>query len=116
MTSVTASAGLDFAASTGTLYWADGDDGIKWKWIPIVNDRFTEGDETFRVTLRTPLGGAMLGSASTATITIVDPSSTISPPPASPGGGGGGSSGPLDALLLGLLFLASLAARRSRAL
>jgi uncharacterized delta-60 repeat protein len=115
MTSVTASAGLDFAASTGTLYWADGDDSIKGKWIPIVNDGVAEGDETFRILLRAPSGGATLGHATMATITIVDPSSTtgppstVSPPPAG-ADGGGGSSGPLDVLLLGLLLVASLAA------
>ena len=39
--------------------------------IPIVDDAVVEGDETFTVTLSGP-AGALLGSASTATITITD--------------------------------------------
>ena len=39
--------------------------------IPIVNDALVEGDETFTVSLNGPTG-ALLGAASTATITIID--------------------------------------------
>jgi Calx-beta domain len=42
----------------------------------VVQDLLPELDETFTVSLVTPTGGAMLGSPSTATVTIIDDDST----------------------------------------
>lgn len=41
-------------------------------YVPIVSDALVEDDETFYVTLTNPSGGAELGDATTATVTIVD--------------------------------------------
>ena len=66
-----ATTGLDFTAVTDTLTWADGDSAAKTIDVPILDDAEVEVDETFDVTLSAPTGNATLGSAITATVTIV---------------------------------------------
>jgi hypothetical protein len=68
----TATAGLDFAATTKTVSFADGDLTPKTVSIPIVFDKLMEGNETLIVTLSNPTGGAALGNPVSATLTIVD--------------------------------------------
>lgn len=66
-----ASAGQDYTPITnGTIEFIGGDAAPKTINIPIINDNAFEGDETFMVVLSNPTGGAILGAASTATVTI----------------------------------------------
>jgi hypothetical protein len=62
----------DYTIKLGTLKFADGETS-KIISVPIVNDVFVEGDETFTATLSNPTGtGVTLGSQSTITVTIMD--------------------------------------------
>jgi Ca2+-binding RTX toxin-like protein len=67
---VTATAGSDYTAKTGTLTFAP---GVLTRniTIPILNDSLNEANETFRVTLSAPTN-ASLGIAKIATTTITD--------------------------------------------
>jgi hypothetical protein len=67
----TPGAGNDYTTTSGTLNWADGDTTSRTFDVPILDDSAAEGDETFGVSLNTPLGGA-IGAPGTATVTIVD--------------------------------------------
>jgi hypothetical protein len=103
------------------LRWANGDSGSKAILLRPWLDEQSEADESFRVTLSAPSGGATLGNPSAMDVTIVNVARPPSPPPLPPpstqsgggsGGGGaggagssgGGASGVLDCLLLGLLL------------
>ena len=71
--SLSATAGEDFTAVSGTLTWAAGDGRSKTFQIPVRDDNAQEGNETIRVVLRNPTGGALLDSErSTAIVTILD--------------------------------------------
>src|SRR5262249_37427530 len=80
----TAIAGSDFgtngnpAQKTGTLTWTAGTGGTKnipigpaTANIPVPNDGVAESDETFDITLSSPVGG-VLGASTSTTITIKD--------------------------------------------
>ncbi len=105
-----ASAGEDFTPVAGTLSWADGDGAVKAFSIAIRDDGLAEGNETVRITLSQPSGGASLGRAS-ALLTLVDDDERNPPVP----------TGPLDeaevacdaARLGGLLGRIAVAAPRS---
>jgi hypothetical protein len=75
----TASSRCDYLATLGTLTFA-ANETSKTLSIPIVDDGFAEGDETFNVLLTNPNGGA-LGSPSTLTITILDNETLTGPNP-----------------------------------
>ena len=60
----------DYATSIGTLRFAAGESS-KTIFVPIVDDGYAEGNETFTVVLSNPTG-TTLGSPSTATVTIQD--------------------------------------------
>ncbi len=105
-----ATPGQDFQGQ-GRTDWQDvvltfGDgETFKSFYVPVVRDTANESSESFTLELVSPTGGAMLGVASNATVTILDA------PPSSGGGsnsgsrsrsGGGGSFGWLGAMLLGL--------------
>jgi plastocyanin len=63
----------DFSPGSGNLIWADGDDDPKILTIATVEDAAVEGNETVRVILSNPTGGAALdSSAREATVTIQD--------------------------------------------
>jgi glucose/arabinose dehydrogenase len=66
----TATAGADYTASSGTITFAAGETS-KSIAIPITNDTTPERNETFSVTLSSPVG-AVLGSKTTITETIND--------------------------------------------
>ncbi len=68
----TARAGSDYPTTSGTLSWADGDTSDKTFSVPITDDNVYEGNETVKLTLKSPKGGAILGSQKTAVITILD--------------------------------------------
>lgn len=71
--SLSATAGEDFTAVSGTLTWSAGDGRSKTFQIPVQDDNAQEGNETIRVVLRNPTGGAILDSErSTSTVTILD--------------------------------------------
>jgi poly(3-hydroxybutyrate) depolymerase len=70
-TDLTATKGLDYTSITNTLSFAPGEK-VKLVTVPILNDGVKESSKNFRVTLSNPTGGAVLGSRTTATVTIVD--------------------------------------------
>jgi hypothetical protein len=65
----TATAGLDYVPRGGTLVFGAGVTSLSFA-VPIVNDTIAEPDETVKLTLSLPGGGATLGPTSTATLTI----------------------------------------------
>jgi hypothetical protein len=67
-----ASAGSDYTSTSGILSWMDGDLADKTFTVPILTDTLAEGNETVNLTLSTPTGGAVLGSPSTAFLSIID--------------------------------------------
>lgn len=64
--------GQDFTTATGTLSWAAGDEAAKTIVVTILDDTDEETEETFEVALSNTTGGAVLGSPSSATVTIFD--------------------------------------------
>ncbi|MCL5097165.1 MAG: hypothetical protein M1608_06505 [Candidatus Omnitrophica bacterium] len=68
----TATAGLKYTATSGTLSWADGDTADKSFAIPILEENLVEGNQTFNLTLSNPSVTGALGAQYTAAITIVD--------------------------------------------
>jgi glucose/arabinose dehydrogenase len=66
----TAIAGSDYTATTGTVTF-EPNQVTRTIAVPITNDALGEGNETFNVTLSTPVGAA-LGSQNTSTVTILD--------------------------------------------
>lgn len=69
----------DYTATTATVTFADGDVAPKTAVIPIINDALAEPDETFEATLSNA-SGAVLGTVSTATITIPANDQPVPPP------------------------------------
>ncbi len=65
-----ASSRCDYATSIGTLNFAAGE-ASKTLFIPLVDDAYADGNETFTVTLSNATGTA-LGTPASASITIVD--------------------------------------------
>ena len=68
----TATAGSDYVATSGTLNWANGDSTDKNITVAIINDNVAEGSESFVISL-TNVNGAILGTPTTAEVTIYDP-------------------------------------------
>ena len=75
---VTATAGVDFNATGGTLTFTPGI-ASRTITVPVVTDTINENAETFTVTLTGPSAGAALGAPSVATVTITDddPAGTV---------------------------------------
>jgi Calx-beta domain/Subtilase family len=71
MVNGTAKAGSDFRNVSQTVSFAPGETS-KTISVPITNDKVHEANETVSLTLSGPSLGAVLGSPSTATLTIVD--------------------------------------------
>ena len=67
----TATAGLDYTATSGILTFATNQTS-KTFIIPVTNDTAVEGNETINLTLTNPTGGAALGAQNTAVITVSD--------------------------------------------
>ena len=67
---ITATGGTDYAASAGLVVFGPGET-TKQISISTTTDGIVEGDETFRVTLSSPLG-LTIGTPSSATVTILD--------------------------------------------
>ena len=68
----TATAGTDYTAVTQTVSFADGQSNTQDISIPILDPHLTTGSKTLNITLSSPLGGATLGTPSTAVLTILD--------------------------------------------
>lgn len=68
----TAVAGTDYTAVTGTLTWLHGESADQFITVPILEDVEVEGNQTFTVVIYNPTNGAVLGSPSAATVTIID--------------------------------------------
>jgi len=65
-------ASSDYAATSGTLNWANGDTTDKTFTVNLTDDSEVENDETFIVSLSNPSAGAQLGEPNTAVVTITD--------------------------------------------
>jgi CSLREA domain-containing protein len=72
-TSSTSSAtpGSDYTSTSGTLVFADGELTKNFS-VNLLQDTQTEPTETFNVVLSNPIGGATLGTPSTASVSILD--------------------------------------------
>jgi len=66
-----ATAGLDYSSTSGTLFFAAGTTAQTFS-IEILDDALGEGRETVALSLSDPMGGATLGNRKTATLSIVD--------------------------------------------
>lgn len=65
----TATAGQDYTATSGDLNFANGETS-KTITVSLLNDTAFEIGESFTVVLTAPMGGASLGAATTATVTM----------------------------------------------
>lgn len=63
--------GSDYTTTSGSVNFAPGETQ-KTIVVPITDDAFIEGDETFTVTLSNPTGAGTIGNPSAATVSIVD--------------------------------------------
>lgn len=68
----TATAGSDYPATSGTLTFNQGETSKSF-FITVTADTLFETDETINVALSNPTGGAVLGTPSTAVLTITTP-------------------------------------------
>ena len=71
-------AGVDYVPRSGTLTFAPGQTNIN-VLVPIIDNAFPNSNRTFFVLLSNPTGGAVLGIASNATVTILDNETVPSP-------------------------------------
>ncbi|HEY0456493.1 MAG TPA: Calx-beta domain-containing protein, partial [Verrucomicrobiae bacterium] len=76
ITGLVATADLDYVSTNGTLYFAS-NELSKVLYIPILDDQLPEGNESFRVVLSNPQGGAVLGLNRSALVTIIDDESSL---------------------------------------
>jgi hypothetical protein len=104
----TASA-ADFSGASAVLSFLDGESAAELR-ISIVDDSLVEGSEFLNILLTNPQGGASIGMANMATVTIADNDTTVAPRPSS--SGGGGSLGVVAAFLLLLVVLGVYARQR----
>ncbi len=74
-TAGTALEGQDYAATTGTLTFANGDTSETFT-VPLLDNTTVEGNEQLTLTLSNPQGGAALGTLLSAPLTIVDDDAT----------------------------------------
>jgi hypothetical protein len=77
-----ASERCDYVTSIGTVTFAAGQ-GSKTFNIPIINDVWQEGAETFTITLSNAVG-APLGAPASAVVTITDAGNDVTPPTSNP--------------------------------
>jgi hypothetical protein len=67
----TAVAGVDFQATAGTLSFTS-DDSLVSFTVPLLDNTVMRGTRAFTVELRNPTGGAEVGAASSAAVTLAD--------------------------------------------
>lgn len=63
---------VDYVSNVDTLSWADGESGSKTFTVTICDDALNEEDETIGLALSNPTGSGVLGSLTSATLTIVN--------------------------------------------
>ncbi len=68
----TATEGSDYTSASDKLTWNEGDTKPKSLSLTIIDDNEDENDETVKLTLGNPTGGASLGSQTTATLSLTD--------------------------------------------
>ena len=73
----TATHGLDYVTTTGTLHFADGNLAPKTITIPLLQNPALDGNVTFQIALGNPTGGAQLGANPAASITLVDTNTVV---------------------------------------
>jgi hypothetical protein len=73
----TATSGADFTLAGDTLVFNDGDTGDKTIALSSLPDTAAEGPETIQLWLANPIGGATLGTAAAAEITIQDDDTAV---------------------------------------
>jgi hypothetical protein len=66
----TAVAGTDFTATTGSVWWADGDATARYLWVPIINATPFSGTRSFTFVLSAPSTGGAISSPGSATVAI----------------------------------------------
>jgi bacillolysin len=71
-----ATSGTDFFTASGTLTWADGEDGAKSFQVRTRTDTLNEGTETATLTLSSPSGGASLATPTSSTLLITNVTGT----------------------------------------
>jgi Tol biopolymer transport system component len=76
----TATAGVDYAAASGTLTFAAGE-GSRTFDVPLLDDGVADPGETIQLTLSNPAGGPALGHPSTATLTILEDDTPVNRAP-----------------------------------
>jgi hypothetical protein len=105
----TAIGNADYLPDTSTLFFADGET-TQTITVLLVNDTAVESDETFSILLSNAQGGATLGTASTAAVTITNDDTSIVSSTSSNDDGGGWCSynpnGRFDPILPGLILAA----------
>ena len=79
MAGVTATAGVDFTASSGTLTFPKGSRTTRTINVPILEDDLGEEDETFEVRFETPSAGEIVQDPAKTTVTILDSDATGQP-------------------------------------
>jgi len=75
-----ATSGSDYTAQSGTLTWTAGDATSRSILVPIIDDTQVESTQSFSVNLNAPSGGATVSTPSTATVSITDNDTVVSPP------------------------------------
>ena len=70
----------DYVATTGTLQFAAGE-SFKTFSVPLLDDLYAEGNETIKLSLSNPTGGAFAGSPNVTTLTLVDNDTVTTSPP-----------------------------------
>jgi hypothetical protein len=98
----TATAGSDYAASSGNVSWAAGDAAPKSFIVAITNDSTAETNETVTLTLSAATGGATLDAPASATLTIIDDDTPV--------GAGGATAAPTIGELARWLLILLLSA------
>ena len=68
----TATSGVDFVATSGTLTWADGDASPKYITVPVIADAVVETNEYWWLQLHSPTGGAAIAGFNPYQFYIVD--------------------------------------------
>ncbi|MCV6626613.1 MAG: hypothetical protein OIF38_10985, partial [Cellvibrionaceae bacterium] len=64
--------GEDYSSASGSLSWADGEQGIKTFSLAIHSDILNEANESFSLQLSKPSGNALLGQLNQASVTIIN--------------------------------------------
>jgi hypothetical protein len=71
VTNGAATSRCDYISLVGTLHFAAGENS-KTLFVPIVDDTYVEGPESFFIALSNPAGGAVLGGTQSAVILLAD--------------------------------------------